>query len=57
MYCKSFVNVQKSFQLVDIPGFDKVRYRVLDKYTSAVAAIVFIVDSTTIQKDIRDVAE
>ena len=50
-------NFQKRFQLVDVPGFDKVRYRVLDRFNSAVAAIVFVVDSTTVQRDIRDVAE
>lgn len=44
-------------QLIDVPGNERVRNRYLDEYKSSARALVFVVDSCTIQKEIKDVAE
>lgn len=46
-----------NFRLVDIPGHERLRNKFFDQYKSTVRTIVFTIDSATIQKDIRDVAE
>ena len=43
--------------LVDVPGNDRVRGQVVDQFSSSARAIVFVVDSNTVSKQIRDVAE
>ncbi|CAG0919376.1 unnamed protein product [Notodromas monacha] len=47
----------KVLDIVDIPGFDKVRYTVLNKYRTGCKAIIFVIDAVSLQKDIRDAAE
>ena len=49
--------LQKSIDLVDIPGSERIRNLNLDPYRANIRGIVFFVDSLTIQKEIRDVAE
>lgn len=44
-------------RLVDIPGHERLRIKFFDQYKSYAKAIVYVVDSVTFQKDIRDVAE
>lgn len=44
-------------RLVDIPGHERLRLRFFDQYKSTSKGIVYVVDSVTVQKDIRDVAE
>jgi len=46
-----------SVRLVDIPGHYRVRDKCLELYKHRAKGIVFVVDSVTAQKDIRDVAE
>nr|CAG4638019.1 EOG090X0C7N [Chydorus sphaericus] len=43
--------------LVDVPGHERVRTRFLDSYKITARGIVFVLDSFTLSKDIRDVAE
>lgn len=45
------------FQMVDLPGHERLRYKFLDQYKARARVIIFLVDSSTLQKDIRDVAE
>jgi len=47
----------KSVFLVDIPGPENIRYKYLDKHKSNTRAFVYVVDSLTCNKDIRNVAE
>lgn len=47
---------EKRVELVDIPGNDKIRKKFLDTYKKNAKALVFVVDSTTLQKDLKDVA-
>jgi len=47
----------KCATVVDIPGHERLRYKYFDQYKSSAKGIVFVIDSSTIQKDIRDVAE
>jgi len=44
-------------RIVDIPGDERLRGKYFDKYKSSVKGLVYIIDSMTIQKEIRDVAE
>ncbi|KAG0191885.1 hypothetical protein DFQ28_010671 [Apophysomyces sp. BC1034] len=46
----------KTFDLVDMPGHERVRYRFAD-YLPVTRAIVFVVDSSTVNRSIRSVAE
>jgi signal recognition particle receptor subunit beta len=46
-----------SVKIVDIPGHERLRIKFLDKYRYSSKAVTFIIDSSTIQKDIRDVAD
>lgn len=47
---------EKRVDLVDIPGNDKVRRKFLDTYKKNAKALIFVVDSSTLQKDLKDVA-
>ncbi|XP_055609295.1 signal recognition particle receptor subunit beta [Uranotaenia lowii] len=44
-------------RLVDIPGHERLRGKFFDQYKSLAKAVVYVVDSVTVQKDIRDVAD
>lgn len=44
-------------RLVDLPGHERLRLRLLDTYKNSTKAIVYVVDSSVIQKEIKDVAE
>jgi len=43
--------------LVDIPGHERIRGQLLEQWGQGARAIVFVVDSNTVIKQIRDVAE
>lgn len=44
-------------RIVDIPGHERLREKFLDQYKPLARGVVFVVDSVSIQKDVRDVAE
>nr|SVE70650.1 EOG090X0C7N [Daphnia similis] len=46
-----------TLKLVDIPGHERVRQRFFDSYKNTARGIVFVLDSFSVNKDIRDVAE
>lgn len=46
-----------SVRLVDIPGHERLRLRFYDQYKATAKGIVYVIDSVTVQKDIRDVTE
>ncbi|XP_034483455.1 signal recognition particle receptor subunit beta [Drosophila innubila] len=46
-----------SGRLVDIPGHYRVRDKCFEIYKRNAKGIIFVVDSVTVQKDIRDVAD
>ncbi|XP_026138797.1 signal recognition particle receptor subunit beta-like [Carassius auratus] len=46
-----------SWTLVDVPGHESLRVQIVEKYKALARAVVFVVDSSVFQKDIRDVAE
>lgn len=50
-------NSGKSVRVVDIPGNERLRRQFFDQYKNTAKAIAYVVDSVTIQKDVRDVAE
>ena len=43
--------------LVDVPGNDRVRGETVDMFSGSTRGLVFVVDSNTVSKQIRDVAE
>nr|QBH73237.1 putative ARL3 [Carausius morosus] len=47
----------RTVKVVDIPGHERLRGRFFDQYKNIAKAIIFVVDSVTIQKEVRDVAE
>lgn len=46
-----------SARLVDVPGHERLRLRFFDQYKITSKGIIYVVDSVTVQKDVRDVAE
>lgn len=44
-------------RVVDLPGHERLRLRLLDAYKNSTKALVYVIDSSTIQKEIKDVAE
>ncbi|KOX70646.1 Signal recognition particle receptor subunit beta [Melipona quadrifasciata] len=46
-----------SLKIVDIPGHECLRYKVFDQFKLSTKGLVYVIDSVTFQKDIRDVAE
>ena len=50
-------NFQGVLRIVDIPGHERLRMKFFDEYKQAAKGVVYIIDSVTVQKDIRDVAE
>lgn len=47
----------KTFRLVDLPGHERLRLRLLDSYKNTTKALVYVIDSSSVQRDIKDVAE
>jgi signal recognition particle receptor subunit beta len=43
--------------LVDIPGHERLRAKYMDQFKSASRGIIYVVDSSNIQKQLRDTAE
>ena len=48
---------QRHLELVDIPGHERLRQTALDRYKAGARGLLFVVDSTTVQKQLKDVAE
>lgn len=44
-------------RVIDSPGHERLRGRFFDQYKATVKGIIFVIDSVTVQKDVRDVAE
>ena len=43
--------------MVDIPGHERLRDKFVEQYKDLSRAIIFVIDSATIQQDVRDAAE
>lgn len=52
-----WIIIQGPLRVVDIPGNERLRGRYLDQYKYVAKGVLFVIDSCTVQKDIRDVAE
>lgn len=46
-----------NIRLVDLPGHERLRLSILENYKNTTKALVYVIDSNTVQKEIRDVAE
>ncbi|KAM7541250.1 hypothetical protein Aperf_G00000041154 [Anoplocephala perfoliata] len=47
----------KTLELVDIPGSEKLRFECINKRKANSTGVIYVLDSTSIQKDLKDVAE
>eukprot|EP00095_Tigriopus_kingsejongensis_P012722 maker-scaffold43_size480169-snap-gene-1.19 protein:Tk12722 transcript:maker-scaffold43_size480169-snap-gene-1.19-mRNA-1 annotation:"hypothetical protein DAPPUDRAFT_205698" len=43
--------------VVDIPGHERLRVKYLEEYKNQIRAVIYMVDSSTLQKQLRDTAE
>ncbi|KAK4468953.1 hypothetical protein MN116_000088, partial [Schistosoma mekongi] len=48
---------KKDLVLVDVPGHEKVRNEIIQKYKTDTLALVFVIDSKSVQGDIKDISE
>ncbi|KAJ8964853.1 hypothetical protein NQ314_004571 [Rhamnusium bicolor] len=53
----SYLNTNDTLKIVDIPGHERLRDKFFEQYKGIAKGIVFVVDSLTLQQDIRDAAE
>jgi len=56
-YCSEAKKGGKSWNLIDLPGHERVRAKYLYKHKDNARGVVFLIDSVKFQKEIRDVAE
>ncbi|XP_072949100.1 signal recognition particle receptor subunit beta [Epargyreus clarus] len=54
---EEYVTSNNTLRIVDLPGQERLRNKFFDQYKNSAKAIVYVVDSVTFQKEIRDVAE
>ncbi|XP_026734263.1 signal recognition particle receptor subunit beta [Trichoplusia ni] len=54
---EEYLTSSNNLKIVDLPGQERLRNKFFDQYKGSAKAIVFVIDSVTIQKEIRDVAE
>ncbi|KAI5644243.1 signal recognition particle receptor beta subunit domain-containing protein [Phthorimaea operculella] len=47
----------RTLKIVDLPGQERLRNKFFDQYKGQAKGLIYVVDSVTIQKEIRDVAE
>jgi len=47
----------KNLKVVDLPGHERIRGQMLDEFKSLARGIVFVIDSGTLQKEVKEVAE
>uniref|UniRef100_A0A182J8N6 Signal recognition particle receptor subunit beta n=1 Tax=Anopheles atroparvus TaxID=41427 RepID=A0A182J8N6_ANOAO len=47
----------RELKVVDVPGHERLRGKFFDEYKNVAKAVVYLIDSVTVQKDIRDVAD
>ncbi|XP_012282585.1 signal recognition particle receptor subunit beta [Orussus abietinus] len=47
----------RPLKIIDVPGHERLRYKFFDKFKSSAKGLIFVIDSVTLQKDIRDVAD
>lgn len=52
-----FSSTDRLLHLIDIPGHERVREALFDKSSSQARGIVYVIDSGTVSKQVRDVAE
>ncbi|XP_013420918.1 signal recognition particle receptor subunit beta-like [Lingula anatina] len=46
-----------TLRMIDLPGHERLRSQYFDQYKASARGIMFVVDSASLQKDIKDVAE
>ncbi|XP_075720033.1 signal recognition particle receptor subunit beta [Rhinoderma darwinii] len=48
---------RSNFTLVDVPGHESLRVQFLEQYKTSVRAMIFVVDSSAFQREVKEVAE
>ncbi|XP_067658190.1 signal recognition particle receptor subunit beta-like [Haliotis asinina] len=47
----------KSLRVIDLPGHERLRFQTMEEHKGLARAIIFVIDSLTFQKEIKEVAE
>ncbi|XP_052759971.1 signal recognition particle receptor subunit beta-like [Mya arenaria] len=47
----------KTLRLVDLPGHERIRQQMLDGHKDLARGVIFVIDSSSVQKEIKDIAE
>uniref|UniRef100_A0A0B6ZNL5 Signal recognition particle receptor subunit beta n=1 Tax=Arion vulgaris TaxID=1028688 RepID=A0A0B6ZNL5_9EUPU len=47
----------KKLRIIDLPGHERLRGRLLEEYKSLARGLIFVIDSGSLQKEIKEVAE
>ena len=51
------LNVPKNRKIIDLPGHERIRYKYLDQQKDSAIGIIYLLDASTISKQIRDATE
>ena len=51
------LNVPKNRKIIDVPGHERIRYKCLDQQKDSAIGIIYLLDASTISKQIRDATE
>jgi signal recognition particle receptor subunit beta len=51
------LNVPKNCKIIDLPGHERIRYKCLDQQKDSAMGIIYLLDASTIAKQIRDTTE
>jgi signal recognition particle receptor subunit beta len=51
------VEGRPSINLLDVPGHERIRGSVVEEFSSSARGILYVVDSNTVAKQVRDVAQ
>ena len=47
----------KTYEMVDLPGHERLRYAALDKYKESGLGVIYVIDASKFKQQIRDAAE
>ena len=51
------LNVPKNRRIIDLPGHERIRYKYFDQQKDSAMGIIYILDASTVSKQIRDATE
>lgn len=52
-----YLFLMQDLKIIDLPGSERIRKQFLDQFKRNVKSVIFIIDSFTLSKEVKDVAE